>query len=131
MRAAAAAQQGWSKACMQKLFSKARQGSNPVPLSLCSIIWSEMSLGVTSGQGLSGNKLSSGTALSWAGSSGQQRCNGACRAALMPSDPRGGLHCKDVPILLKIREIALCPELYSSLRVASVFLCSFHMLYVA
>lgn len=128
-RAAAASQPGWRKAAallkarMQKLLSKARQGTNPGSLmSLSSIIWSEMCLGVTSGQGLWVNKLSSGVAASRAGSCGQQRCNGARRAALMPSDTRGGLHCKDVPIMLQIIQIALCPEVCSSLRLASVIL---------
>lgn len=127
--AAAASQPGWRKAaallkaCMQKLFSKARQGTNPGSLmSFSSIIWSQMCLGVTSGQGLWVNKLSSSVAASRAGSCGQQRCNGARRAALMPGDTRGGLHCKDIPIMLKIIQIALCPEVCSSLRVASVIL---------
>lgn len=108
---------------MQKLFSKARRGTNPGTLmSLCSIIWSELCLGVISGQGLSVNELSSGAAVSWAGNSGQQRCSGARRAALMPSDTHGGLRCKDIPILLKIIQLALCPEVCGSLHVASVFL---------
>lgn len=42
-----------AQACMQKLFGKARQGTNPgARMSLCSIIWSEKCLGVASGQGL-------------------------------------------------------------------------------
>ena len=90
-----------------------------------------MCFGVASGQGLSVNKLSRGAAASWAGSSGRQRCHGARRAALMPSDTRGGLHCKDAPVLLKILQIALCPEVCSSLHVASVFLWLFCMLYIS